>query len=272
MNTRYFSKVKDKPRLTTDQKRAARRVLELKRIYHLQYPNGLPHNGLGVKYVKYLLRTMAFLPDDQREKWLSRYGQWIDPATRSYLLSLGPYWYAQRSLGDHLELADADREAAMAWSIEASGVTKEEREVINREKDRLWQERRRRRNGAKPQARSLSRTQPWLADGISRSAWERRRRKANAASSSLPSLYIRKPDEVAASHDTASPPAPRQPRGSSRIAGITIPLPENNPLVILLGAALERGDEVGPLMAYIPELYKGASTRPSFCTTKLSPH
>jgi hypothetical protein len=216
---RFLQRGREKPRLTTDQKRAARRVLELKRIYYRQYPNGLPHNGLGVKYAKYLLRTMAFLPDDQREKWLNKYGQWIDPATRDYLLRLGPYWYSPRSLGEHLELDDETREAAQGWSIEACGVTKEEREVINREKNRQSQERRRRKNGAKPREQSLSRTQPWKADGISRRTWERRRKAADAGSS-RPSLYIIQKDELASPpQDTAIlPVAPSQPQSPALAA------------------------------------------------------
>jgi hypothetical protein len=35
-------------------------------------------------------------------------------------------------------------------------------------------------NGAKPHADSLSRTEPWKAEGISRRTWERRRKKAQA--------------------------------------------------------------------------------------------
>jgi hypothetical protein len=80
-----FQRDPDKPRLTTFQKRAARRVKELSRIYQAQYPNGLPHNGLGVNYAKYICRTMAFLPDDRRAQWLDRHAAWIiSPETRSF--------------------------------------------------------------------------------------------------------------------------------------------------------------------------------------------
>ena len=91
MPLRTLQRGKDKPRLTTDQKRAARRVSELSKIYWHQYPHGLPHNGLGVKYAKYICRTMAFLPDDGRKKWLDQHAPWMDATTRDYVLSLGPY-------------------------------------------------------------------------------------------------------------------------------------------------------------------------------------
>ena len=99
MPLKTLQRGKDKPRLTTDQKRAARRVSELSRIYRHQYPKGLPHNGLGVKYAKYMCRTMAFLPDDRRKKWLDRNADWMNAPTRDYILSLGPYWYYPRPLG-----------------------------------------------------------------------------------------------------------------------------------------------------------------------------
>ena len=188
---------KDKPRLTRDQTRAARRVSELSKIYWHQYPHGLPHNGLGVKYAKYMLRTIAFLPNDRRKQWLDRHAPWMDAPTRDYILSLGPYWYAPVSLGNKLELYDEDREKLQAWSIEAVGITKKERRMINKEKNCKAQERRRRKSGAKPRAESLSRTKPWADEGISRRTWERRRRKANAASSSRPSLTYSRNDKLA---------------------------------------------------------------------------
>lgn len=57
-------------------------------------------------------------------------------------------------------------------------ITKEQRQVIKREKDRQRQERHRRKNGAKPHAESLSQTKPWEAHRISRSTWYRLQRKS----------------------------------------------------------------------------------------------
>jgi hypothetical protein len=169
-----FQRDPDKPRLTKEQMQAARRVKELSRIYYDQFPNGLPHNGLGVKYAKYICRTMAFLPNDRRAEWLDRHADWLGPETRGYILSFGPYWYSARSLGNKLELENKDRERLQTWSIEAIDVTYEERQMINKEKKRQDQEKRRRRNGAKPRIESASRTKPWIAAGYStRRTWER---------------------------------------------------------------------------------------------------
>ena len=77
---------------------------------------------------------MKFLPDDRRVELLAEHVPWIDESTRDYLLSLGAYWYSDRSLGEHLELYDEDRERLRTWSIKAIDVSDEERAVINREK------------------------------------------------------------------------------------------------------------------------------------------
>jgi len=195
---------RDRPYLTRDQIKAANRVTELSRIYRDQYPKGLPHNGLGVKYCKYMVRTMAFLPDDRRERWLERNGAWMDATTRGYLLRLGPHWYSPRSLGESLELYDEDRERLEAWTIKAFDVSDEEREVINQEKNRQAQERRRRKSGAKPQAHSERRTKPWEPMGISESTYRRRKRKNRDSISSRPLplslqlflLFLRLPNQL----------------------------------------------------------------------------
>lgn len=179
---RLFQRGPDKPRLSKDQWKAARRVAELTRIYRSKYPNGLPHNSLGVKCARYMCRTLSFLPNNNREQWLDRYAHWLDGEQRQRILRLGPYWYAARSLGEHLELYDVDREELQTWSIEACDVTEEQRAAINQEKHRKREETRRWKAGAKPRADSLSRTQPWLALNISRRTWERRRKAVDANS------------------------------------------------------------------------------------------
>ncbi len=101
---------------------------------------------------------MAFLPNDRRAQWLDRHAAWLNAETRDYILSLGPYWYADRSLGNKLELYNEDRERLETWSIEAIDVSYEERQMINREKNRQAQGKRRRKQGAKPRGESASRT------------------------------------------------------------------------------------------------------------------
>ena len=99
---------------------------------------------------------------------------------------MGPYWYSQKSLGDHLEVYDEVRERLKIRSIAALDVTPDQRKAINREKHRMRDEKRRRARGVKPRAdylaAALSRTAPWTQLGISRRQWERRRKATNVAS------------------------------------------------------------------------------------------
>src|SRR5262249_10937197 len=182
-------------------------------IYYHQYPNGLPHNGRGVKYAKYMCRTMAFLPDDRREQWLDRHAPWLDGATRDYIMRLGPYWYSATSLGNRLELYDDNPQRCGAWSMEAIDVSEEQRRMINKEKNRQAQERRRRKNGAKPQTQSERRTKPWEAMGISESTYRRRKKKRDSISS-RPSLILGTNDELLSS-TLSQPQGPKPAPGAS---------------------------------------------------------
>ena len=228
MPLRTLQTYKDKPYLTEGQKHAARRVGNLTRIYRRQYPNGLPHNDVGAKYAKYICRTMAFLPKDRRAHWLDRYAPWMDAVVRDSILSLGPYWYSARSLGSRLEVDNEDRERLQAWTIEAFDISEEEREVINREKNRKAQERIRRKDGAKPRKQSLSQTKPWEAEKVCRRTWERRR-KAGAANSSRPSLSISRNDELATT--ATLPAAPSQAeRTSAGVSTEISAIPQQEPI------------------------------------------
>jgi hypothetical protein len=79
VSNRFKQRGKDKPYRTREQLKAMRRVKELTLIYSKPYPNGLPHNGLGVKYARYMIRTLAFFETiERRERWLDRYTPWMD--------------------------------------------------------------------------------------------------------------------------------------------------------------------------------------------------
>jgi hypothetical protein len=208
--TRFYQLGKNKPYLTTDQYRAARRVGDLTRIYRHQYPNGLPHNELGVKYCRYICRTMAFLPKDRRVRWLDRYAAWMNAEIRGGILDLGPYWYSPRSLGNRLEIDDESRERRKAWTIEAYDISKEQREVINREKNKASHEQRRRKAGAKPQAQSEQRTKPWVEKDISRRTYYRRKKLGTISSRPSLNIIIQK-DEVVPTSEPAAPSQPNHP-------------------------------------------------------------
>jgi hypothetical protein len=175
---RFKQRGKDKPYRSREQLRALRLVKELTLIYSEQYPNGLPHNSLGVKYARYMVRTLAFFETiERRERWLDRYTPWMDADKRAAILNMSPHCYSKKSLGQHLELYDEDRERLGIRTIEAVDVSEEQREAINAGKRLKTQERRRRRNNIKPREQyleSVKGPEPWLALKISKATYYRR--------------------------------------------------------------------------------------------------
>lgn len=95
---------------------------------------------------------------------------------RAEIAGLSACWYSSRSLGQHLELYDEDRERLHAWMVEAVDVTPEQRKAINKEKHRKVQERARRKSGVETREQYLTkhtanRTKPWKALGVGRTKY-----------------------------------------------------------------------------------------------------
>ena len=75
----------------------------------------------------------------------------------------------------------AQRKALDIKTIGACDVGKRARKELRRRDDRERKAKARRAAGAKPQSQSLSRTAPWIAEGISRRTWYRRRGTTSSA-------------------------------------------------------------------------------------------
>jgi hypothetical protein len=79
-------------------------------------------------------------------------------------------------------------------TIGSVDVTKRQRKERRRERNRQAKEQRRRERGAQVRAEyeasSLSRTKPWVAQGISRRTWERRRKHTEATIDASPGTPI----------------------------------------------------------------------------------
>ena len=147
----------------------------MKRIFQYLFPNGvLPHNDLGRKWIRYLCRTMAWLPVDQRHSAISKHAPWMSEAERCRLMAFGPYWYTMTSLGQKLEVDLAMYTELRTWSVLPVDAFWEDLQVLKKERHRVREERRRRRKGAKAHADSATRTKPWIAAGFKcRRTWER---------------------------------------------------------------------------------------------------
>jgi hypothetical protein len=89
--------------------------------------------------------------------------------------------FSATRLGELLKLTEHERTILRITTIRAVGVTDADmaraRRMLAAERARL----RRRAKGAKPrfmyEAKSLSRSKPWIAQGISRRTWFRRRKQ-----------------------------------------------------------------------------------------------
>jgi hypothetical protein len=153
---------------------------------------GPVHEPLGVKYARYICRTMAFFQTvSHREKWLERYAPWMDGTTRAELAGLSAHWYSPKYLAQRLELYDEDRERLKAWSIAAVDVDDEQRKVINMRKHRERQERYRRKSGAQPREQylaSVKSPQPWVALGMTRAKYYRLGLHRSSETGSVPAL------------------------------------------------------------------------------------
>lgn len=78
------------------------------------------------------------------------------------------------NLARFLGVTYAQRQALRLTTIGSVNVKKRARRELRKRKDRLYQNRRRRNRGARPQSESLSATQPWRELGMSRRTWYRR--------------------------------------------------------------------------------------------------
>ena len=83
---------------------------------------------------------------------------------------------SSKTVGKILDLVPVARRDCRISTMDAIGETKEQRKQLRAEDKRKRKELQRRAKGMKPHAESLSRTQPWKAENISRSTWERRRK------------------------------------------------------------------------------------------------
>jgi hypothetical protein len=90
-------------------------------------------------------------------------------------------------------------------TIGSIDVKKRARKEMRKRKDRLYQERKHRARGAKPQSESLSAKQPWLAAGICRASWYRQAKRDRETVSSAIALSIAA-DEVVSSKTEVGPP------------------------------------------------------------------
>jgi hypothetical protein len=154
-------------------------------------------------------------------------GRELGPSEIDEILELAKTTRQRRSadsLARFLGVTYARRQRLKLTTIGAIDVDRKQRNRRRRERNRMAKEARRRARGATPrveyEANSLTRTEPWKAQGISRRTWERRRRVASAGTAN-PNLKDGGPND--ASPGTAiflsgedTPASPKKNQGDFR--------------------------------------------------------
>jgi hypothetical protein len=158
------------------------RIKNLRWLFRARYGCMLPEDDDGFDSAVIMINHLAMLPGPEKRirNWLLSWAPWFTgpEAEKAIARALkSPTRWGADALAKRMNLTDAERTRLKTWTIGAVDVTKEERERRRRERDRLAKEAKRRAAGAKPQAESDRRTQPWKVLGISESTWRRRRRR-----------------------------------------------------------------------------------------------
>jgi hypothetical protein len=141
------------------------------------------------KHVIALIRVLASIPNIRSSTLMQNAWRWLPSATKGEIddlvseASRKPCVFRKETLGLLIRLTDAEREKYKAWSIWPIDLSLAEAKLRRKQHDRDDKAEKRRAAGATPRSESLSQTQPWVAEGISRRTWERRRRARDANSS-----------------------------------------------------------------------------------------
>jgi hypothetical protein len=112
-------------------------------------------------------------------------------------------------LARYVGLPYRDRTRLKITVIGACDVSKQERVDLRRQRDRAYQEQKRRERGARPQTQSLSQTRPWEAAGMSRAQWYRQQTMRRETVSSA-AILLNADDE-----SVSAPTKPRKKAAAS---------------------------------------------------------
>jgi hypothetical protein len=165
------------------------RVKDLERVFAHQYGRQLPDDDAGHDCIFIMANHLAHLDaaEPRIRIWVRRWAPWHTAAEMTALLAQvlpKPCKWKADKLGERLGLDDATRTHLKAWTIGAIDCKKTKRKSRRTKRAADRESARRLKAGARPHAKSLSQTKPWVKLGVSRSTFERRRRfDANDANS-----------------------------------------------------------------------------------------
>ena len=145
----------------------------------------LPEDDAGHEYIVELLLSISLGPRPRQmmAAAIKLWAPWI-PETEAeqriaHILSLpvNERMPSAKVLGDRIRLTNWERDLFQAWTIRPFDLTAEELAEQRKRKARERDRKRRASRGAKGraeyEANSLSRTEPWKAEGVSKATWYR---------------------------------------------------------------------------------------------------
>lgn len=178
---RYSKRQPNRPPVTI----TALRIAELKRLFTSRHGHTLPDTDAGRDAVLVMAHHLAHRYADAARYIGNSIGlraPWMRADESAEIIRrvvARPIKWRADKLAQLLRVTEAERRRLGIRTIGAVDVSKEEREQARRRRQRQRERARRRTQGVKPRAEyetnSVSRTKPWLAEGISRRTWYRRR-------------------------------------------------------------------------------------------------
>ena len=164
------------------------RIGELNKLFRRRYAGyageyELPDDDSGREDLMILLHHYANSNPLQMAKIIELRAPWMGVDERRSVLdrvAAYPWRWRSETLGRRLHVTKVEWQSLNLRTIAPVEMTRNERSQERKLRNRLRMHHKRRREGRKSRAEyesnSLSRTKPWLAEGISRRTWERRRR------------------------------------------------------------------------------------------------
>lgn len=166
----------------------AERILAQMRRLHVA--TGGPKSDLdrAGAWLDVALRQFVLI-EASRPKWTFGPRGWARKYVAELLVARSPAWledqiryhrqrrtnYTSAEIGNMLGVTREQFLAERLWHMWPAGIDEAERARLSKDIKAAWQRADRAKKGAIPRSLSLSRTEPWLAMGISRRTFERRR-------------------------------------------------------------------------------------------------
>jgi hypothetical protein len=176
VGAKYKAQQRDKHKPRAPFSRQKQRVAELKRLFKVRYPLGMPDDDAGHDDLWLMMNAISNY--DERVAWAGVNAAWLSSAEIDAMareIGHRPLWLTAREMGDRLGVTEAERTKHKMKTIRAAGMTDEmmKARVQQNDRNRKKAERAAARDARPP---TISETKPWLAEGVSRATWHRRRK------------------------------------------------------------------------------------------------